>query len=160
MPYLNHQHPSTNNIPQEINGPQASTSSIDIMSFFFFCNPLPETTPKHAPRETTHHEPDHHHKAAKPHGHTIHLPRWFTFRNFVYLVIAIWTIIGTVFIADYIRTRTGHQALFDHSIQGASSDPMVDGDYQPKDMGIWSDCRCLNITARQQTGDDQAWKCG
>lgn len=104
------------------------------MSCFFFCNPLAETTPKHASRETTHHEPDHHHQAVKPHGRIIHLPTWFTFMNFVYLVIAIWTIIGTVFIADYIRTRTGHQALFDHSVQGASPDPTVDGDYRPK---VW-----------------------
>ncbi|EXF81128.1 hypothetical protein CFIO01_07219 [Colletotrichum fioriniae PJ7] len=117
---------------EEINGSEASICSIAIMSCFFFCNPLAETTPKHASRETTHHEPDHHHKAVKPHGRIIHLPTWFTFMNFVYLVIAIWTIIGTVFIADYIRTRTGHQALFDHSVQGASPDPTVDGDYRPK----------------------------
>ncbi|KAK1475093.1 hypothetical protein CCUS01_16964 [Colletotrichum cuscutae] len=100
--------------------------------FFQYGNPPPETTHRHAPREMTHHEPDHHHKAAKSHGRAVHLPRWFTFRNFVYLVIAIWTIIGTVFIADYIRTQTGHQALFDHSVQGASPDPTVDGDYRPK----------------------------
>ncbi|KAK1689768.1 hypothetical protein BDP55DRAFT_628321 [Colletotrichum godetiae] len=95
---------------------------------------IPVTTPKHAPKETTHHEPEKHHTAAKPHGRTIHLPRWLTFVNFVYAVLAIWMIIGTVFIADYIRTRTGHQPFVDHSVQGSSPDATVDGDYQPQ---VW-----------------------
>ncbi|OHE99167.1 hypothetical protein CORC01_05448 [Colletotrichum orchidophilum] len=106
------------------------------MAFLLFgYNPVPDATPQKAPTKTTHGESAKHTEVGS-HGVSIHPPRWLTIRNFIYLVILGLVTTGVVFLADYIRTRTGHEAFIDHSVQLFSPGTPTDGGSKPQYMEV------------------------